>query len=256
MEEKKAPTILESLKIDLLKNKWVARLLFLAVLLIRSITRLYPVGDPDFSKVEKWYTQYRESGPAQAASLGLPPFTAGNFLFRGFEIFLFFIFIFIGLLYLALYLSDKVEMTTGSGLMRYIRRFPALLFFVFALSSIFAVPLLMMPPLAFLILAPLVLAPSLIIQEQMNSINAALASIKKTTGIKLPIFLTILIHGLFFITLNILFSMLMDPTIKPFYFIEGFLVAFYVLSLSRLIGILYEISKAREKASENPEQHA
>ncbi len=246
---------MESLKIDLLKNKWVARLLFLAIFLIRSITRLYPVGDPNFSHVEKWYAQYRELGPAQAASLGLPPFTAGNFLFRGFEILLFFIFIFMGLLYLAIYLSDKVEMSAGSAFMRYFKRLPALMFFVFALSSIFAVPLLMIPPLAFLILAPLALAPSLIIQEQMNSINAALASIKKTTGIKLPIFLTLLIHGLFFFSLNFFVALLMDPTIKPFYFIEGFMVAFYVLSLSRLVGIVYDISEAREKASGNTEPH-
>jgi hypothetical protein len=254
MEEKKTPTIIESLKIDVLKNKWVARLLFLVILLIRSMTKLYPVGDPDFSKVEKWYTQYRELGPGRATALGIPPFTTGNFIFRGFEILLFFVFIFIGLLYLAIYLSDKAEMSTGAGLLRYMKRLPTLMLFVFALTSIFAVPLLTVPPVALLILAPLALAPTLIIKDRMTAINASLASIKRTVGIKLPIFLTFLIHGLFFFSLRFVFALFMNPSIKPFYFIEGFWVAFYVLSFARLVGIVYDISDAREKASENNEQ--
>ncbi len=163
---------------------------------------------------------------------------------------MFFVFIFIGLLYLAVYLSDKIDMPAGSGLLRYIKRLPPLMFFIFALSSIFAVPLLMMPLFAILIFAPLALAPSLIIQEHMNSIDASFASIKKTTGIKLPIFITLSIHGLFFFSLKLIFDLLIDSSIKPYFFLEGFWLAFYVLSFARLAGVLYEISNAREKASE------
>ncbi|MBN1891260.1 MAG: hypothetical protein JW780_00625, partial [Clostridiales bacterium] len=117
--------ILESLKIDSLSNRWVARLLFLFVFLLYSLTRIYPVGDPDFSRVAAWYVRFTEMGAVYSPEIGLPEITLGNVIFLGFEVLLIIVFVFVAMFYTAIYLSDKNQMTTSAGIIRYIKRLPS-----------------------------------------------------------------------------------------------------------------------------------
>lgn len=249
-ENKKKLAILESLKIDALSNRWVARLLFLFVFILYSMTRIYPVGDSDFSRVAAWYVRFTEMGAVYSPDIGLPKITLGNVIYLGFEVVLIFVFIFIAMLYTAVYLSDKNQMKASAGIIRYIKSLPSLILFVFLLALFFAFPMLTFPPLILLIVPPLFLVPPLIIQKKVNAIDAIMLSLKKTYGLKLSIIIHILALGLLFSALIFLFAIVIDPTFQAFRLIEGFLMAYFVLSFGRLLGVIYEISLIRDSITE------
>ncbi|MBN1892611.1 MAG: hypothetical protein JW780_07505, partial [Clostridiales bacterium] len=123
---------------------------------------------------------------------------------------------------------------------------PSLILFIFLLALFFAFPMLTFPPLALLIIPPLFLVPALIIQNKVNPIDAVMLSLKKTYGLKLSIIIHVLALGLLFSALVFLFAIIIDPTFQAFRLIEGFILAYFVLSFGRLLGVIYEISVHRE----------
>ena len=254
MEESKSSiTILESLKIDSLKSRWVARLLFLSILLLYSLSRLYPIGDPDFSRYAAWYERYLKAGSSGGISAGLPVITVGNVVYLGFEVILIYVFLFIALLYLGVYLADRARMPTAAGLVRYFKRLPALILFVLFLTLVFAIPTLSFRPFILLVLPPIFLAPSLILQEKASSVDALMASIRRTYGMKLPIFINILILSLIYFSLMFIFAGLVNPSMKAFFLVEGFLRAYFVLSFGRLLGVMYDASINKEVSEASKE---
>lgn len=252
-ETKKGIVILESLKIDSLKSKWFARFLFLLVFSLFSLTRLFPIGDNDFSRVYAWIKDYSEAESSEIMGLGLPVITAGNMINIGVEILLIFLYIFIAFLYLSVYLSDQLQLTTRAGLLRYVKKFPALLLFVMLMSLLFAFPTMTFPPLILLVLPPVFLVPSIIVQENKTFAEAIMASIRRTYGIKLPIFISILFLVLCYSSFAFLFIAIIGSK-EYMILLEGFIRAYFVLSFGRLFGIMYDASIIRDALAASREK--
>lgn len=258
MEEIKIKVpIVEVLKIDSLRSRWVARVLFIVVFLIYTLSTLYPIGDPDLSKYFQWlerYQSYIRTNPDMLSYLGLPVLTKGNILFIIFRTIISYVYIFIAFLYTGVYLSDRAQMKARAGLMRYLSRLPALISWVIFITILFVFPLLplimdmsiliIIVVLAelFFVVPSLFLSPALILHERKSSFESIIASIRKTQGIKLSILTNLMMLGLLFIIFLLMFSMFINPQKQAFQLVFGYFFSYLVLAFGRLIGYMYETS--------------
>lgn len=238
-ETKRRIPFVESLKIDSLQGKWFARVLFVFVVAIYSVTQLFPIGDTDFSAYLRWYNQVAEAKPSDLASVGFPVITVGNIIFLATQLSFMFAYVFLSFLYLSVYLSERSQLSAWKGMLKFIKRLPTLILFVMIITVPFALPLLSFPPILIFIVPHVFLAPALIIAENKGPVEGVLFSMRDTYGIKLSIVSRVLILSVSLLLILLIFAIFIDPYVKLFRMIEGFFVAFYVLSFGRMMGVTY-----------------
>lgn len=241
---------INSLKIDSLSKRWYARGVFLFVFAVYSIVNLWPLGDPDFSKVISWVEDYTELASEGSANIPLPEISSGNILYIasvfGLSILLFAISFF----YTGLFLADQRGSLDWKVLLGVMKRLPVLLIFVFVLF----VPLIIVLSIPYLnifllmlILPPVYLAPAIIVEEKKSFFESIAVSLKSTKGFKFSIFLNFMIMYSFFNIASWILSWVIHADTKGYILVSGFLISFLVLAVGRNIGIIYNIVKTFSK---------
>jgi hypothetical protein len=135
-----AGIIIDSLMIDRLKKKWVARFLFLLVFAVSVCSGLWPMGDPDLTKIESWVQSITSNtGVTAANNLVLPVITLGNVIYFLFTFAILFVYILISILYSRIYVGEKSGQGTAQSVLTFLKRFPILIAFyiILLIPSVF-----------------------------------------------------------------------------------------------------------------------
>lgn len=240
-----AGIMIDSLKIDRLEKRWAARFLFLLVFAISVCSDLWPLGDPDLSRIYKFAEEYSSVSAAVAAisssdAIVLPVITNGNMIYFLFVLGIMFVLILISILYARLYVGEKSGQKPGQSVFAYIRRLPVLIIF-FALIMIPSMFLFSLFPVLLLFVIPaLFFSPILITLEKANPINAIIQSYRLTNGIKLPISWDIILLFLLYQISGGLYLIFLPANSSAGVFLNGFCTAFFILAFGRMVGIFYD----------------
>lgn len=237
-----AGILIDSLMIDRLKKKWTARSLFLLVIAISVCSSLWPIGDPDFSKLNTWLKEYYENTSSflTADTIVLPTITMGNLVFVIFSIAILFIYLFIAVLYSRIYIGDKSEQTLKSSILSYFKRLPVLIIF-FLLLFIPALFLAGIAPVVIIVCIPaLFLSPLLILFEKKNPFDAITYSYRYTKGAKFSIFWDLLTLYFIYQASTIFLLNIMPAKSSAGILLDSFFTAYFVLASGRLSGVFYD----------------
>ena len=237
-----AGILIDSLMIDRLKKKWVARSLFLLVIAISVCSNLWPLGDPDFSKLISWMEEYQNNTSSflTADTIVLPVITTGNLVFVFFSIAVLFVYLFITVLYSRIYIGDKSENTLKSSILSYLKRLPVLIVF-FLLLFIPALFLAGIAPVVIIVFVPaLFLSPLLILFEKKNPFDAITYSYRYTKGAKFSIFWDLLTLFFMYQAAAMLLLSIMPAKSSAGILLDSFFTAYFVLASGRLSGVFYD----------------
>lgn len=236
-----AGIMIDSLMIDRLKKKWVVRLLFLLVFAISVCSSLWPMGDPDLTKIISWM-QSVGSNPASmtAGNIVLPIITTGNVVYFFFTFAIMFVDILLSILYSRLYVGEKNGQGVSQSLLAFFRRLPLLIVFYiillipsFFLAGIFQIGFVFVIPVLYF-------APILITFENFSPIKAITLSYKYTKGAKISIALNVLLLISMYWFAESLFLMFLPEASNAGILLQGFFTAYFVLAYGRLNGAFYE----------------
>lgn len=237
-----AGILIDSLMIDRLKKKWVARSLFLLVIAISICSSLWPLGDPDFSKLTSWVDEYYKNTSSflTADTITLPVITTGNVIFVLFSIAILFVYLFIAVLYSRIYIGDKSEQTLKISILSFVKRLPGLIAF-FLLLFIPASFLTGIAPVALIVCIPaLFLSPLLILFEKKNPFDAITYSYRYTKGAKFSIFWDLLTLFFMYQATTVLLLSVMPAKSSAGILLDSFFTAYFVLASGRLSGVFYD----------------
>lgn len=237
-----AGIITDSLMIDRLHNKWTSRVLFVFILAVSICTNIWPIGDPDLTKLYNWVTELTALSQAQiaAGTVTLPQISAASIVFVFFTLAVVILYLFVSMLYARIYTGEKSGQGSGRSVAGFFIRLPVLILF-FMLVSIPGSFLMMILPLILFYLVPaLYFAPNLVSLEKMNPIDALIQSYKSTRGIKFFIFWNMLTLFCLYQSAEWLFLLFLPNASNAGILLHGFFTAYFFLAFGRMNGIFYE----------------
>lgn len=234
---------LESLKIDSLRYRWVARLLFLLLFGVCFWVNYAPPGSSDFTELTYWMNHYYESEDPTGYLMSNPILSVISVenIYYVFTVFVYYLFLFVVVrFYNVLYVGMERGMTVDKCIRVFMNRSGwAILtvsmivimgFFVFSFAPFI---------LIFIIPAGYNLWNNIYFGKT-DPLSAFMASVKQTMGHKLSIFielvgLTIVYLGIMYL-IRLLFNELSIGAILVYSFIN----AFFWLSIARNMGVRYQ----------------
>ena len=121
--------IIESLKIDHVEKKWAARFLFLLIFAAGVCSRIWPLGNPDFSAVTAWIEKVSAATEFTPDLMAFPEQIFGNFLYFIFLGAVIFAGVLVSCLYTHMYVVEKTGKGTIVTTLTFFKRLPVLLLF-------------------------------------------------------------------------------------------------------------------------------
>ena len=246
---------INSLLIDRIEKRWVARGLFVFAFAISVAYYMLPIGDSVFSKISDWADKYSISNFASASTqIEFPVITVENVLNSLFLILMICVFVLVSIIYARIYIGEKIVQTTGETKKSSLDRLPA--FIVFFLLII--IPLIIMYNyfyVAYVFIIPaMLLSPILILVEKKNIYDSIVYSFKYTNGYKLSIFWNLLTLYCLFWFFESISSFFLPAGNNAGVFLDGFFTAFAALAVGRTIGIFYEMIRLKKDASHSEQE--
>jgi hypothetical protein len=231
---------LGSLFIDRMSQRWLARGLFLFVLCVSVASTLWPLGNRDLSQFYDWLNEYSSMNPSvTAAQMTLPTITWGNILYVLFNLFIVCVYLFVSFFYAHVYIGDKAGQKTKQSVGSFISRTPVLI----AFYVLFIVPMLVMSMffwISYLFFIPaLFISPTLLLYDKMNIFHSVMNSFRYSNGYKLSIFWNLLTLYMIFMLLERIPYFFIPLESNAGVLLNGFIIAFIVLALGRLLGIFH-----------------
>ena len=236
-----AGIMIDSIMIDRLEKRWAARCLFLLVFAISVCSNIWPLGDPDLSKLTDWAQEFSTiSAAASPETLILPVITTGNIVFFFFSIFIVFSYIFIAVLYSRIYVGEKSGQGLGQSILSYLKRLPILVVFFTVVSIPVGLLSAIIPIILLFVLPALFFSPILITLDKKNPIEAITYSFRFTKGIKFAIFWDLLTLFCMYQLAEWIFSLFLPSGSSAGILLHGFWTAFFVLAFGRMTGVFYD----------------
>ena len=255
-------TVKNALSIDRTEKQWPVRFLFLSIFFIEICSVLWPLGNPDMLSMESWMRNLQDSvmsanSAHQQYSVNRPGRTDENFTFLFFLFLKYILYLFFIIYASCLYIGEQKKMTTGEVVRKFFRRMPVLLFFLLLLlSSVFlfsfnsAEPRLtgfflliiflqFLYPVLFLVIPFVILAPSLMIMEKRNLLDAFRYSVRYTKGKRFKVFFHIFTVYLIYQLARTFLSVFASRGSIGEALLNSFLLAYFFCSTGRLVGIYY-----------------
>lgn len=240
----------ESLKIDTLKARWAARVLFIAIFILSVLPIFSPVGNSDFSELLNWGEKILEQGDSIYSSVdnnSMPPITVGHILYLASGLGYQLLSLFFAMLYTGLYvLNDKFD-SPKKILIETCKRIPSIIFIMFLFITPLFFIIATLPFVVLLILPIFYFAPALIYDRKMPGFESMIRSGSITQGYKFSIFFNLMMLSSLNYFVTFLFSLVLEIESKGFALIVAFLEAYMLLAIARNVGVMYQLVTAQPK---------
>ncbi len=253
--------LIESLQIDKLRKRWVARCLFLLVYFVNAAVLFFEPGDSDFSAYNAWVEKLQSLNPETTALPPMPLNLMANLLFVFSIIALLFFNMLISYVYTRILIGDYAGQSVGSSLKSYLRRFPYFLVFILVLwiiilflSSVMnrsqATQWLFIYAII-LVITYFFFVPSYLVFEKKGFIEAFTQNASRTRGLKPFIFISILsLHVLYSVPKFFLVMFLWEYR-EASAILDAFLISFLCLSFARMSAVIYRMVNMQNEKNES-----
>lgn len=253
--------LIESLQIDKLRKRWVARCLFLLVYFVNAAVLYFEPGDPDFSAYIAWVEKIQNMNPESTLLPPMPSNLMANLLYVFSIIALLFFNMLISYVYTRILTGDYAGQSVGTSIKSYLRRFPYLFAFTFVLWIIILFLSNIMnqvPSLQWLFIYAIILimtyfffVPSYLVFEKKGFIEAFTQNATRTRGLKMFIFISMLsLHVLYSVPKFLLVMFLWDYR-EASAILDAFLISFLCLSFARMSAVIYRLVNMQSEKNES-----
>ena len=212
------------------------------VLSLSVASTLWPLGNRDLSQLYDWLNEYSNMNTsAAAAQMALPTITWGNVLYLLFNLFIACVYLFVSFFVAHIFIGDKAGLETKQSVRSFVFRIPVLIVFYVLLVLPMLITFMFFWISYLFIIPALFISPTLLLYDKKNVFDAVMNSFRYSQGYKLSIFWHLLTIYMIYYLLEWLTYLFIPVGSNSRVLLNGFITAFIVMALGRLMGIFHVI---------------